>query len=268
MFVDLGPLASRVVALHNECVVKKPRSIFQTTGGLARYRLRLHTSTPVLSFKRSVHSAFPACPPPQDGMVPLDRMSEAAYVAIAYQQFKISDASEAQNAEMQEVDLIASRFRQELIRVSDTIDEIHQWRAKSDDIQATFFPWLAENYATVFESQRGFERTTTPFNRPDAQLSLDHSRPNRIIVEVERGGTVTNGHDLKDLWKAHLSLTAKHLFLVVPNSITDESGKQRADNAVNRCILRLGSFFGDPRTQVDIWSLHLFGYGPQHGYIE
>lgn len=176
----------------------------------------------------------------------------------------ISNATHVQAEEMQEVNTIAQSLYVELKRVSPQIDEIHRWRAKSDDIQATFFPWLHEKYLTKFESQSGFEGTATPFNRLDAQITSDESRPDRIIVEVERGGTVTNGHDLKDLWKTHLSPTAKHLFLIVPNSITAESGKQRADNVYKRCISRLGSFFGEPRTQVDVWSLHLFGYGPEH----
>ncbi len=169
-----------------------------------------------------------------------------------------------QRHELTEVRAVAEALKAELHKVSDSIDAIHRWRAKSDLISATFFPWLEAHFRVELESQAGFEKSSTPFNRPDAQIGLDSTRPNRIIVEVERGGTVTNGHDLKDMWKTHLSATAKHLFLVVPNSITDESGRQRADNAFSRCVARLGTFFGDPRTEIDVWSLHLFGYGRLH----
>lgn len=185
-------------------------------------------------------------------------------MVIAYRRFEISGGTPQQHQEMGEVRDVADAMRDELDRVSNVIDDIHVWRAKSDQISATFFPWLEANYTVEMESQAGFEGSATPFNRPDAQITLDVSRPNRIIVEVERGGTVTNGHDLKDMWKTHLSASAKHLFLVVPNSITAESGKRRADNAFHRCAARLGTFFGDDRTQIDVWSLHLFGYGPLH----
>ncbi len=48
-----------------------------------------------------------------------------------------------------------------------------------------------------------------------------------VIAEVERGGTVTNNHDLKDIWKAHIARDAQHLFLIVPNSNWRESGSPR-----------------------------------------
>ena len=161
-----------------------------------------------------------------------------------------------------EVESVALRLKTHLEAISHVIDETHVWKATSDSIYKTFFPWLATNYDVVIESTTGFARTRTPFNRPDAQISLDDERPHRILVEVERGGTITNGHDLKDIWKTHLSEYAKHLILVVPNTIVDENGKMRGDRAFIQSSARLGSFFGNPRTQLDVWSLHIFGYGP------
>jgi hypothetical protein len=51
-----------------------------------------------------------------------------------------------------------------------------------------------------------------------------------VIAEVERGGTVTNHHDLNDTWKAHLAKDAQHLFLIVPNP----TGSNQACRASSR----------------------------------
>jgi hypothetical protein len=84
-------------------------------------------------------------------------------------------------------------LRRELERISDGIDLIHRWRVKSDSIQALFFPWLSGLYNVSVEKTEGFEDRTTRRNCPDAQIWLYDSGARRILVEVERGGTVTNG---------------------------------------------------------------------------
>ena len=80
-----------------------------------------------------------------------------------------------------------------------------------------------------------------------------------VIAEVERGGTNTNNHDLKDLWKAHLSPDSHHLFLIVPwnNWKADGSARERPFQVVAR---RIGAFFGDPRREIDVLSAHIFAY--------
>lgn len=166
------------------------------------------------------------------------------------------------DSEVARVDVVATDLRAELGRVSSAIDELHVWRAKSDDIQALFFGYLATRYQVSIEKTEGFEDTTTRGNRPDAQIWLDERGSRRILLEVERGGTVTNNHDLKDFWKCHLSPLTQHLFLVVPNSITNEAGNLRSDRAFQRCTARLSSFFASERTQVDVVTAHIFGYGP------
>ncbi|MEW1952305.1 hypothetical protein [Terrabacter sp. NPDC080008] len=175
--------------------------------------------------------------------------------------FTIGNATAGAAAEIRQVAAIAEALLAELRRISDDIDRIHRWRAKSDDIQATFFGWLEQSYKVSIEKTEGFEDTTTRHNRPDAQIWLDSLGTRRVLVEVERGGTVTNGHDLKDMWKAHLSPLVQHLFLVVPNTIEAEDGTLRSDQAFLRCSARLGSFFQNSRTEVDVLSVHLFGYG-------
>lgn len=180
---------------------------------------------------------------------------------INHLSYRVLAPSDAELAEISRVEEMAAELLGELRRVSDEIDRIHRWRVKSDDIQATFFGWLDEKYKVSIEKTEGFEDTTTRRNRPDAQIWLNGEGSRRVLVEVERGGTVTNGHDLKDMWKAHLSPLVQHLFLVVPNTIEDQHGKPRSDQAFLRSSARLGSFFKDARTQVDVLSLHLFGYG-------
>jgi hypothetical protein len=84
--------------------------------------------------------------------------------------------------------------------------------------------------------------------------------PDSKFPEVERGGTVTNNHDLKDLWKAHLAPNVQHLFLVVPISNWSGEGKAR-ERPFMRVCNRLAAFFGEPRREVDVVSCHIFGYG-------
>lgn len=81
-----------------------------------------------------------------------------------------------------------------------------------------------------------------------------------VIAEVERGGTVTNNHDLKDIWKAHLAQDAQHLFLIVPNSNWKQSGLPR-ERPFLRVANRMGAFFGDARREIDVLTCHVFGYG-------
>lgn len=80
-----------------------------------------------------------------------------------------------------------------------------------------------------------------------------------MIAEVERGGTTTNNHDLKDMWKAHLSPDSHHLFLIVPwnNWKADGSARERPFGIVSR---RIGAFFGDSRREIDVLSAHIFAY--------
>jgi len=93
--------------------------------------------------------------------------------------------------------------------------------------------------------------------RPDFFYRLAPDRG--IIAEVERGGTITNNHDLKDLWKAHIAPDAHHLFLVVPrnNWKADGRPRERPFQLVSR---RLGAFFGEPRREIDVLSAHVFAY--------
>lgn len=94
--------------------------------------------------------------------------------------------------------------------------------------------------------------------RPDFTLRLPSGH--RVLAEVERGGTVTNNHDLKDLWKAHISESVRHLFLIVPNANWRGDGSPR-EKPFPRVVHRIGAFFRDQRSEVDVDSCHVIGYG-------
>ncbi len=81
-----------------------------------------------------------------------------------------------------------------------------------------------------------------------------------MLAEVERGGTTTNNHDLKDFWKTHIAPDAQHLFLIVPHANWNLAGGAREKPYV-RVVRRLSAFFGDSRREVDVLSAHIFGYG-------
>lgn len=95
--------------------------------------------------------------------------------------------------------------------------------------------------------------------RPDFYFRPGDGRG--VLAEVERRGTTTNNHDLKDIWKAHIANDAQHLFLVVPNANWAASGLPR-EKPFARVAKRLAAFFGDDRREIDVLSAHVFGYGP------
>ncbi|GHS88349.1 hypothetical protein AGMMS50218_12110 [Actinomycetota bacterium] len=160
--------------------------------------------------------------------------------------------------ELRRVDALADELAAHLAVQSARIDLVHIHRAQSSAVQAIVADLLREQLGfrdeVILTPQSGF----VTHARPDFIYSLGPSRG--IIAEVERGGTTTNNHDLKDLWKTHIAADAQHLFLVVPNANWNEAGVAR-EHPYNRVLTRLGSFFGDPRREIDVVSLHVFGYG-------
>jgi hypothetical protein len=85
-----------------------------------------------------------------------------------------------------------------------------------------------------------------------------------ILLEVERGKTVTNNMDLLDLWKCHICREADHLFLVVPLLVQRRSG---TESVYKRVVTRLGTFFASGN-ETNVRSLAVFGYGVlEHGQV-
>jgi hypothetical protein len=179
-------------------------------------------------------------------------------VDVRHARFVRSALDDAEAAELDRVDTLADQLTVHLAAQAAQIDAVHVHRAQSSAVQSIVATMLREHLGfreeIVLTPQEGF----VTHARPDFVYTLGTGRG--IIAEVERGGTTTNTHDLKDLWKTHIATDAQHLFLIVPNANWNEAGVAR-EHPYSRVLTRLGSFFGDPRREIDVVSLHVFGYG-------
>lgn len=177
---------------------------------------------------------------------------------IGYASFVRSGADAAETAEIERVAALASQLRDHLEAVSDEIDAVHVHGAGSSSVQRIVSRLLRDEVG--FREEKVMTRVDgwDSLNRPDFFYELSPGRG--ILAEVERGGTTTNNHDLKDFWKTHLAPDAQHLFLVVPRANFNGAGyaRERPFALVER---RIGGFFGDARREVDVLSTHVFGYG-------
>ncbi len=86
--------------------------------------------------------------------------------------------------------------------------------------------------------------------RPDYYKKLNNGG---ILLEVERGKTISNNMDIYDLWKCHICEEASHLFLFVPHYVSHTS------NIYESSRRRLKSFF-TKKNSINVDSLFLFGY--------
>ena len=130
--------------------------------------------------------------------------------------------------------------------------------------------WFEEaGLGTTTSDSQPTQSHADPPSQPGAQPRGARPAPRRLAVtnntgdvpasEVERGGTTTNNHDLKDLWKAHVAPDAHHLFLIVPNNNWRADGTPR-EKPFPLVARRLGAFFGDQRREIDVLGVHIFGY--------
>ena len=138
------------------------------------------------------------------------------------------------------------------------IEEAHVHGAQSSEIQTIVSDLLRGELGFKEEVLLTADMGVVTRARPDFYYPIGLGRG--ILAEVERGGAVNNNHDIKDFWKAHVSADAQHLFLIVPNSNWCQDGSPR-EKPFRRVCRRLAPFFGDPRREVDVVSLHVFGYG-------
>ncbi len=172
--------------------------------------------------------------------------------------FARSAPSSAELAELAVVDALAARLSHHLESRTAEIDVVHVHGAGSSAVQRIVAELLRDSLGfgeeVVLTPQDGLVTRA----RPDFFYRLGPDRG--VLAEVERGGTTTNNHDLKDFWKAHVSPDAQHLFLVVPMANWAAGGAARERPFV-RVARRLGAFFGDERREVDVLSAHVFGYG-------
>lgn len=175
-----------------------------------------------------------------------------------YVRYVRTTTSPAEDLEIERVDALALTLLEHLDGRRPDIDSVHVHNAGSGVVQKIVSELLTD------ELEFGEEIVLTPQDglvthaRPDFFFRLDDGRG--VLAEVERGGTTTNNHDLKDIWKAHISPDTQHLFLIVPMSNWREDGSSR-ERPFRRVTSRVGAFFGDPRREVDVVSAHVFGYG-------
>jgi hypothetical protein len=162
--------------------------------------------------------------------------------------------------EMERVDRLAADLASHLQSRARSIGLAHVHNAQSSAIQVIVSDLLRAHLG--FQEERILTRDLGFISgaRPDFYFGLGPGRG--ILAEVERGGAVANNHDLKDLWKAHIAPDAQHLFLVVPYANWKADGQPR-ERPFQRVNHRLGTFFGDPRREIDVVSLHVFGYGDE-----
>lgn len=171
--------------------------------------------------------------------------------------FQQSHPSNVERQEIATVIDVVDLLVEKLIRQDVEINRAHVVGAQSAVIQAIVG-------ATLRDIGFGEEVVLTPQDglvtrsRPDFVLPLGPGRG--VMAEVERGGTVNNNHDLKDMWKAHIAIDIQHLVLVVPNLNWKTDGAAR-ERPFPRVCSRVGAFFGDSRREVDVLSAHVIGYG-------
>lgn len=177
---------------------------------------------------------------------------------IQYAHLAVRNVPDTRAREMVMVSSLAEELRLYLESIERDIDAAHRPGALSKSIQDLVGVWL-NKHGFQEEYLHAFLETPGARSRPDFYLDLGQGRG--VLAEIERGGAVTNNHDLKDVWKCHLSEKTQHLILLVPNRNFKEDGSKREAPFV-RSKARLATFFQSTRTQVDMLSLSLFGYGP------
>lgn len=96
--------------------------------------------------------------------------------------------------EVATVSALADELRTYLESIEQEIDQAHRPGAQSKRIQELVGGWLRD-HAFQEEYLHAFLETPGAQSRPDFYLDLGHGRG--VLAEIERGGAVTNNHDLK-----------------------------------------------------------------------
>lgn len=133
------------------------------------------------------------------------------------------------------------------------IDECHKLNATSQQIQAIIQKEL-ERIGFQSEKKGLFADYKVTALRPDFFLPIGKSG---VILEVERGKTITNNMDLLDIWKCHVCNHADFLYLIVPNERKSESGA--VIKAFDHVARRLSTFF-ESKNYINVEAVFIFGY--------
>jgi hypothetical protein len=174
-------------------------------------------------------------------------------MSVAYEVFQKQSIS--LQSEFQEAKSIALQLKNYLSSevICDEIGQCHKLNATSQQIQAII---NNEVVRLGFQSEKKglFSNYSVAALRPDFYRPVGDSG---IILEVERGKTLTNNMDLLDLWKCHICAQADFLFLIVP--IERPSENRRVIRAFDGVLRRLSTFF-EPRNYVNVEAVFVFGY--------
>jgi hypothetical protein len=124
----------------------------------------------------------------------------------------------------------------------------------SHEVDAVLDPLMRQ---LGFESQRkGLFAQSLVGLRPDWYRPLGNEGSAGILLEIERGKTLTNNMDILDLWKCHICREAHHLFLIVPLQV---KRSYATDVVYARVLTRLKTFV-EPANKVDVATISVFGY--------
>src|SRR3954452_19591520 len=107
-------------------------------------------------------------------------------------------------ASIKSVDLLAEKLRAALEMEWAPIDAAHIHGASSASVQTIVSSILKDRLGFAEELVLTSEDGIVSRPRPDFFYRIGPGEG--VIAEVERGGTVTNNHDLKDMWKAHIAV--------------------------------------------------------------
>jgi|tagenome__1003787_1003787.scaffolds.fasta_scaffold19563081_1 hypothetical protein len=134
-------------------------------------------------------------------------------------------------------------------RIAAAVERAHVHGAQSDAMSAVFAAALHERGFT--SEKRGlFAAYDVPGLRPDWYLPLGDG--DGVIVEVERGGVLTNNRDLLDFYKCHICREANHLFLIAPIRVHGRGWSS--------VVKRMRSLFTEG-IAANVTSVAVFGYG-------
>lgn len=159
----------------------------------------------------------------------------------------------ARAGEVADVRIIALRFRDAMAEsgASQALARIAPIGGTSHEVDAVVSP-IATSLG--FASQRNDLFVDYPTRlRPDWFRAVGSSG---ILLEVERGKTLTNNMDLLDLWKCHICRQAHHLFLVVPIKVQRTNG---TESVYSRVVTRMKTFVM-PENKVNVASIAVLGY--------
>ena len=155
------------------------------------------------------------------------------------------------SSDLDEVMDIANKLKLYLEKenIFNLLKSINVKNAGSIQIQNIFIDF-AEDLGFESEKKGLFKDYKTRALRPDYFKKLSKGG---ILMEVERGKTITNNMDLLDLWMCHICKEANHLFLIVPLAVS------HTPNIYNYVCNRINSLLKE-KNYINVDSVIIFGY--------